>query len=246
MEEKKTNSLLIIGHRGAPKEAPENTMSSFERAIKTGAGAVEADLRRSADGRVVVIHDKTVNRTTGATGRVDSFSEDRLLGLNAGAGFGKKFASEKIPSLDDLLSWASEKKVKLFLELKDSEIEEFVIRRIASFDMIPNVAIVSLNLLSLAKIRDLEPGISVAPILVSANKLSRRATELKPDWVFLWAGPLMTSGVISTLNAMNISVAAWIVDSKPLLSKILKRGANAVVTNEPSIISGYIKNHENQ
>ena len=68
----------IIGHRGVPGEAPENTLGSFELAISQGADLIETDLHLSADGQLVVIHDDTVDRTSDGTGRVGDLSIDEL------------------------------------------------------------------------------------------------------------------------------------------------------------------------
>ena len=61
------NSPLIIAHRGASKQAPENTMSAFQRALELGADGIELDVHMSADGYLVVIHDETADRTSTAT-----------------------------------------------------------------------------------------------------------------------------------------------------------------------------------
>src|SRR5215475_8610435 len=76
----------IIAHRGSMAIEPENTLRSFRRARSDGADEIELDLRLSADGEVVVIHDATVDRTTDGTGRVDAMSLDELRGLDAGLG----------------------------------------------------------------------------------------------------------------------------------------------------------------
>jgi len=77
----------VIGHRGAPAVAPENTLPSFRRAVEDGADAVELDLRATADGRLAVIHDETVDRTTDGSGPVAEMTLEALRALDAGHGF---------------------------------------------------------------------------------------------------------------------------------------------------------------
>lgn len=238
------NELIVIGHRGAPREAPENTISSFEKAVKAGVDCVECDLRRTQDGRVVVIHDRDVRRTTNGRGRVDSMSEDQLLELDAGAWFGKKFTGEKIPTLDGILEWGASSGARLILELKDREIEEFVARRIAAHEMEKNVTVCSWKPQSLQKMRELSLDISVAPILISANRINPKIVALNPAFIFLWGGPAMTRGVVTKLHAAGIKVIPWIVDSKPLLTRVLKRDVDGVITNEVSITASYIKDYQ--
>ncbi|HEX5840744.1 MAG TPA: glycerophosphodiester phosphodiesterase family protein [Anaerolineales bacterium] len=99
------NSLpqpVIFAHRGASAHAPENTLAAFELALAQQADAIELDVKLSADGHVVVIHDATVDRTTNGKGRVKDLSFAELKKLDAGSFFSETFAGEKIPALDEV------------------------------------------------------------------------------------------------------------------------------------------------
>ena len=76
----------IIGHRGAAAAEPENTLRGFRRALDAGAAAVELDVQLTQDGRLAVIHDETVDRTTNGRGRVQDFTLAELQRLDAGQG----------------------------------------------------------------------------------------------------------------------------------------------------------------
>lgn len=93
---------VIFAHRGASAHAPENTLAAFDLAIEQGADGVELDVKLSADGRVIVIHDATVDRTTGAHGRVKDMTLAELRSLGAGGFFSEKFQGEKIPTLEEV------------------------------------------------------------------------------------------------------------------------------------------------
>jgi len=93
---------IIFAHRGTSAHAPENTIAAFELALAQGADGIELDVKLSADGHVVVIHDATVNRTTGAHGRVKDLSLVDLRTLEAGSLFSEKFRGEKIPTLEEV------------------------------------------------------------------------------------------------------------------------------------------------
>jgi len=86
----------VIGHRGASGECPENTLVAFDAALAQGADALEFDVRLSADGVPMVIHDPTVDRTTDGSGAVGSMTAERLAGLDAGGG-------ARIPTLVQVL-----------------------------------------------------------------------------------------------------------------------------------------------
>ena len=93
---------IIFAHRGASAYAPENTIAAFELALTQQADAIELDVKLSADGHVVVIHDSTVDRTTNGRGRVKDLSLSELRSLDAGNSFSEKFHGEKIPTLDEI------------------------------------------------------------------------------------------------------------------------------------------------
>lgn len=93
---------VIFAHRGASAHAPENTISAFELALAQQADAIELDVKLSADGQVVVIHDFTVDRTTNGHGKVRDMRLADLKALDAGSFFSSKFAGEKIPTLEEV------------------------------------------------------------------------------------------------------------------------------------------------
>lgn len=93
---------VIFAHRGASAHAPENTLAAFELALARQADAIELDVKLSADGHVIVIHDATVDRTTNGKGRVKDLSFADLKKLDAGSFFSETFAGEKIPTLDEV------------------------------------------------------------------------------------------------------------------------------------------------
>lgn len=93
---------VIFAHRGASAHAPENTLAAFELALEQRADAIELDVKLSADGQVVVIHDATVDRTTGSRGRVRDLSLAGLKALDAGSFFSGKYRGEKIPTLAEV------------------------------------------------------------------------------------------------------------------------------------------------
>jgi glycerophosphoryl diester phosphodiesterase len=94
---------LILAHRGASAYAPENTLAAFELALTQGAHGVELDVKLSADREIVVMHDATVDRTTGGSGRVAHLTLAALRELDAGSSFSENYNGEKIPTLEEVL-----------------------------------------------------------------------------------------------------------------------------------------------
>ncbi len=95
---------VIFAHRGASNYAPENTLAAFDLAYRQGAKAIELDAKLTADGQVVVIHDQTVDRTTGGSGRVKEMRLAQLKELDAGSHFDVSFKGEPIPTLDEVFA----------------------------------------------------------------------------------------------------------------------------------------------
>lgn len=87
---------LVLGHRGARAQVPENTLASLRRAMVDGADGFEFDVRVLGDGTPVLMHDDTVDRTTNGAGKLDTFDRESVLRLDAGSG-------ERVPRLDDVL-----------------------------------------------------------------------------------------------------------------------------------------------
>jgi glycerophosphoryl diester phosphodiesterase len=94
----------VIGHRGAAAYAPENTLASIRRASALGARWVEFDVRITRDDDLVLMHDLSVARTTGGTGRVRDLAVADLTALDAGAWFGGAFAGERVPTLAEAIA----------------------------------------------------------------------------------------------------------------------------------------------
>ena len=102
--------MLVIAHRGASGHAPENTLAAFRKAVSLGAPFIETDLQLSRDARFVAIHDATVDRTTGGRGAVHDLTLAELRRLDAGSWFGSEYAGERLPTLDEILEFAKDRK----------------------------------------------------------------------------------------------------------------------------------------
>ncbi len=108
----------VIAHRGASEERPENTLIAFSHAICTGATAIEVDVRSTADGHLVVMHDRDVARTTDGKGNVSERTLDQLKQLDAGSHFDAQYADQRIPTLAEVLQLAKGQ-VEVLLDLKE-------------------------------------------------------------------------------------------------------------------------------
>lgn len=111
------NAQFVIGHRGASRDAPENTLAAFRLAWERGADGIEGDFYLSSDGRVVCIHDKDTKRVAGEKHIVAKTTFEKLRTLDVGAWKEEKWRGEKIPSLEEVLDTVPPQG-KIFIELK--------------------------------------------------------------------------------------------------------------------------------
>lgn len=109
--------VQVMAHRGMAEVAPENTAAALERAVTDTVEWVEVDVRLTKDGRHVLLHDATLDRTTDGSGRVEDRTLDEVKALDAGSKFAKRFAGTTVPTLDEILKLAKER-VNLYLDCK--------------------------------------------------------------------------------------------------------------------------------
>jgi glycerophosphoryl diester phosphodiesterase len=114
------DSFLKIAHRGYSSKYPENTMPAFEQAAAAGADMIELDIRLSRDGRLVVIHDETIDRTSNGTGTVAELTLEGLRRHSFNNGMAEAGRVE-IPTLDEVIAWASDR-VTLNIEIKNDPV----------------------------------------------------------------------------------------------------------------------------
>jgi glycerophosphoryl diester phosphodiesterase len=121
----------VCGHRGYSLRCPENTLPAFEAAKAWGATAVEIDVVLTADGEPIVLHDRTLDRTTDGHGFAADLSLGRIRSLDAGSGFSSRFAQTRVPTLAEVLDWAKREEMGLLIEIKEAERPDLAVDRVA-------------------------------------------------------------------------------------------------------------------
>lgn len=212
---------LLVGHRGACDCAPENTLVSFQRAVADGADIVELDVRRTADGRVVALHDESVDRTTDGSGLIAELTLAEAQRLDAGTWFAPQFAGARIPALEEVLDWARGR-VGLLLELKygfdggfDLALVPAVVALLREYEMVEQVAFISYWGRGFEQLHALLPGLRAGPLTPQARVthwavwLTRRFPALeKVGLIRRWLlAPLeLTRQMHGTMASPNIEV----------------------------------------
>lgn len=117
--------VYSVAHRGASKHAPENTLASCLKAIEFGVDFIEMDLRETKDGVIVLMHDKTVDRTTNGKGKVKELTWEHISQLDAGSWFDDEFKGARVPTFREVLK-AIKGKAKPDIDLKEADVRKII------------------------------------------------------------------------------------------------------------------------
>jgi glycerophosphoryl diester phosphodiesterase len=221
--------LLRIGHRGAAGHAPENTLVAIEMGIELRVDFVEIDLRRTADGVLVVLHDATVNRTTNGRGRIDRLSLNEVRRLDAGNG-------ERIPTLAEALAAVSGR-CGLMLELKVEGIARQVVEMVQASGFSGPVIYASFLHDELRDVRAADPQ---ATLMVLFNRLTSapvaRARKYEATYVGL-RHDTATRRLIDAFHHAGLLVCVYTADRPGDIRHALSVGVDGVISNVPDRIS---------
>jgi len=232
----------IFAHRGALTHAPENTLAAFNLAVGQGADGVELDVKLSSDGHVVVIHDPTVDRTTGGHGHVKDMTLDELKALDAGSFFSEKFKGEKIPTLEDVFNSLG-KDVLINIELtnyttRHDHLVESVCMLVKRFGVQKNVLFSSFLGSNLAKARSYLPnvptGLLALPGILGAWHRSFGFAFGKYDALH----PNIQNATqqhIYFVHRLNRRVHVWTVNEEQEMHRLFKWGVDGIITDDPQL-----------
>jgi len=219
--------MLKIGHRGARAYEPENTLRSFRKAIELGVDAVELDVRRTKDNEIVVIHDTEVDRTTNGKGLVSQLTLSEI----------KQFVTEKgerIPTFEEALDFL-DGKVKVIIELKETRLEENVLRLIREKGLEKNVVLVSFLGDVLRKVREIDDKIETGLIYVRHKNPVKAALDLKANYLL----PLYRfthSAAIQKAHEKGLKVIVWTINNSEEVSEYTSKAVDGIASDRPDIL----------
>lgn len=229
---------VIIAHRGASGEAPENTMAAFRRALEMEVDFLELDVQFSLDGQMVVIHDATLGRTTSGQGQVADATFEQIQDLDAGSWFSRRFKGEKVPTLTEVICLVKPTSCNLLVEFKadrklPTDFEKTVARVIREYGMHSRVILQSLDHQAVQKIKREDPSIEVGALIdsrspqpvVEAKALGASKLVLKSRFV----GPEL----LSEAHQNDIGMFVWTVNSRGRIRRMLRLGVDGIISDYP-------------
>lgn len=242
----------IIAHRGASGSAPENTLAAFDLAVRQGADAIELDVRLTADGVPVVLHDATLDRTTNGCGPLRSLTLAQLEELDAGARFttdrGRTFpfrcSDVRVPTLAEVLRAIPG--VPMIVDVKEPAAAEAVRQVLLEEAAVGRCVLASEHSAALAPFR--EPPFVVAACggeiaALFRATLFRRVPQRVPYRTLSvperYRGlKIPTRGFVAAARALGCPVHVWTVDDPAAARRLWAAGVAGIVTNCPSRIAG--------
>ncbi len=252
--------VLIVAHRGASFDAPENTMAAHRLAWRQGADAVETDIYLTKDRGVIVLHDATVKRTTGKSAAIADLTVSEARKLDAGSWKAPQFAGEKLPLLAEQLAEIPAGK-RMFVEIKIGPeiVPELKNVLTAARADERNVTVISFNYESLKAVRQQLPKLPTqylvgfkAPdpkaepnpkakkqptldeVIAQAKAAKLTGLDLQHTW------PL-TKDDVAKIRAAGLELHVWTVDDVAVAQRWIALGVDSITTNRPGWLREQLK-----
>jgi len=233
---------LILAHRGASVHAPENTLAAFELALEQGAHGIELDAKLSADGKVVVIHDASVERTTNGQGQVSQLDLTALRELDAGSFFSDQFKGEKIPMLAEVFEMLGKRAI-INVELTNYKtprdgLADKVCELVQRFGLQDSVLFSSFLSSNLKRTRSLLPD-------------TPRGLLALGGWMGWWARSFgfnfgdyqalhpglrdVTSQQVARVHRLKRRIHVWTVNTAEDMRRLIGWGVDGIITDDPKL-----------
>lgn len=233
------NPMLIIGHRGARQEAPENTLAGFRYLRTLGIHRVELDLHLSQDGQLVVIHDDTVDRTTQHQGHVHDYTAQQLGAMDATQGRTSDSTHPGIPLLDDVLSqWPTLKHIQLEVKPPSrqqvSTLAQALTDAIATHHITQQAVVTSSDAFFLEHMQQRYPAIVRGYVAERFTKNPVKLCQRLGCQYLILHKARCHKRLVQHAHVCQLHVSVWTVNSHRTAKKVIRDGADSLITDTPS------------
>lgn len=229
----------IVGHRGACGEAPENTLASFQVAVNAGVAEIELDVRMSADGQLIVVHDQDVSRTTGLQGDVRKFTSAQLSTMDARSNTPGWHSPVGIPTLSEVIELCGPA-MRFQFEVKGTD--RTVLHQLANHlshlihdqNIQQRVVVTSSHTGFLRMIRNMGDDIELGFVCKHRYlQPTRRASALGCSWVMPHFG-LITPALMQSAKRRQLKVSTWTVNDIKAAERLADMGVDGIITDYPT------------
>jgi glycerophosphoryl diester phosphodiesterase len=226
--------VRVTAHRGHARAAPENTLGAMRKAIESGADYAEMDVQLTADGKVVLLHDRDLKRVAGVARRLDELSYDEVRQLDVGSWFDPTFAGERVPTLAEVIDLCRGK-IRLNVELKffgpDQRLAQKVADLVHEQQFESDCLVTSLNYDALQEVKRHNPrlrtGLIVAHALGDVSRLEVEVLSVRADF--------LSDELLHSAHRLGKEVHAWTVNDARQMTRLIKRGVDNIITSDPDL-----------
>ena len=227
--------IEITAHRGYSAQYPENTLAAFRGAIALGADCIELDVRQTADGVPVVLHDASLLRTTGWDRDIGDVTYAEIRKLDDGSWYSSQFSGERIPTLEEVLRLAKHGGVELNVELKpegNGTLARTVADLLRQYGMRGRCVVTSANYELLKEIKRCDSRIKTGYI---TSIIPTHATGMKDADAFSVRAAFLSAAGVRRLHAADKQVFAWTVNTGDAMRNMIAFGVDDLITDNPRL-----------
>jgi glycerophosphoryl diester phosphodiesterase len=229
------DDVAVIAHRGSSIEAPENSLAAIERAIEEGADYLEIDVRESADGTPVLLHDRDLRRVAGVARPVSELTDAELARIDIGSRVGERYRGETVPTLDTALARAH-RRIPVFVDVKAGprapELMRRTIETLHRHGALDGALIGASNPGPLRYAERLAPG--ARTVLLIHFSIGAAAS---PEFDVLGVrAPVVTSEFIRRARRSGHDVFVFTVNGRAEMSRFIDMGADGIITDRPALL----------
>ena len=239
--------FINYAHRGASAYAPENTMTSFRKALQLGANGIELDLQQTKDGKIIVFHDNEIDKKSNGKGKISDYTYKELLDFDFGSWFDLKFKNEKIVLFEDFAKEFLSKKLTFAIELKQEGIEKDTLDIIKKYAMHDDIYITSFNYKSLENMRKIDSNIKLSWLIkekINKNNIDKllkiNGTQICPK------ADNITRDDIELANKSGLRVRLWGVSNEQIMERVYKFDIDGMTVNFPDKLQHLIEGNNNK
>lgn len=225
----------VTAHRGHARAAPENTLSAIRKAIESGADYAEVDAQLTADGVVVLLHDRDLMRVAGDSRRLGDLTYPEVRQLDVGSWFDPAFAGERVPTLVEVIRLARGR-IRMNVELKffgpDRRLAEAVAGIVRDEHFESECLVTSFEYDALEEVKRRVPGVRTGLIVAHAlGDISRLDVD-----VFNVRADHLSDDLIREAHRRGRQVHVWTVNDPGEMIRFMKRGVDNILTSDPDLL----------
>jgi glycerophosphoryl diester phosphodiesterase len=249
-----THYPIVIAHQGASTERPPNTLAAFRRAAALGADIIELDVTCTLDGTVVVSHDLNAEVRTNGRGCIPELTLEEVKCLDTGVRFNELYTGERIPTLEETISWVRNETIHLCIEIKGEQIEHYIragratVELLRRLDYLQPVTLTSFNPACIHAMKAWEPRLAwgLDPDenrRYSGWELCQQVLSCGASFL-LHRHDTLTTEIVREAHHHGFSVWVWTIDEPAAMRQAAEIGVDAIMSNRPDLLRATLEGKE--